>query len=96
MTTKLIMAESARNLLKVTAKEEEKKKQWNTSNECNIFSQKHFGIFCQFKPFSSCNFILRFTFRKENLFTTENYTKYISGICIFFSNKKPNESLQYK
>ena len=61
------MAESARNLLKVTAKEEGKKKQWNTSNECNTFSQKHFGIFCQFTSSSSCNFILRFTLRKDNL-----------------------------
>ena len=49
MTTKLIMAESARNLLKVTAKEEEKK-QWNTSNECNTFSPKHFGIFASLLP----------------------------------------------
>lgn len=48
MTTKLIMAESARNLLKVTAKEEEKK-QWNTSNECNT-SPKHFGIFASLLP----------------------------------------------
>ena len=38
------MAESARNLLKVTAKEEEKKKQWNTSNECNT-SLKTFWYF---------------------------------------------------
>ena len=45
------MAESARNLLNVTAKEEEKKKkQWNTSNECNTFSPKHFGIFASLLP----------------------------------------------
>jgi len=90
MTTKLIIAESARHLLTVTAKEEEKK-QWNTSNECNTFSQKHFGIFCQFSSSSSCNFILRLTLRKDN-HNRELHEIYFWNIY-FLSNKKQNESL---
>ena len=51
-----------------------------TSNECNTFSKKTFGIFCQFTSSSSCNF-MRIT---RNIFLEYEF---------FFPNKKQNESL---